>query len=187
MDPTTYRLFLGIPLPEALQEQLDTFQAIQPSNLGIRWTPRINRHITVYFFGGIPPEMMDNLKALLNLGLRNARPFELAFDRFCLAPKASRPRMIWARYQKQDVFKYLAQEIHQLFLQVQPKQQVRHDPTPHITLARLQEPESSQGLIWKNLPQINPLSVSQLVLWESTLALKGAPYEPLAHWDLSAR
>ena len=42
----------------------------QPHVGGLRWIPRANWHVTQYFFGNIEPEMLDNLIALLTLGLR---------------------------------------------------------------------------------------------------------------------
>jgi len=64
------RLFLGIPIPASVKEELKHFQAVQLAHKGLRWTKEEKLHITAYFFAEVPDEMMDNLKSLLFLALK---------------------------------------------------------------------------------------------------------------------
>lgn len=177
------RLFLGLPLDAATQQALDQFRAQQPAAPGVRWTPAVNRHVTLYFFGEIAPEMQDNLVALLTLGLRDAQAFELAFDRYCLAPRPRAPRMIWARYHKHAQFRELVQHLHSLYQQIDPQQQMRKSPVPHITLARLRQWPEGQPLAGP-FPPLPALSVREAILWESTRQPGGTRYTEQARFGL---
>lgn len=152
---------------------------------GLRWTPQENLHITVYFFAEVSEELQPNLESLLQLALNTVPVFELAFDRYELAPPGQKaPRMIWARFQKQPEFLRLHQNIHSLYSQIHPKQQIRKRPIPHVTLARLKG--KSQNGTWKleGYPQEKTLRVEKLILWESQLKPEGAAYANLKEYPL---
>jgi 2'-5' RNA ligase len=175
------RLFLGIPVDVATQRALRQWQQQQPARAGQRWVPAGNRHVTLYFFGAVPVEMMSNLQALLTLALQGQPRFDLPFEGYCLAPKASEPRMIWARYAKHPAFRALVQQVHQLYQQIDATQQIRKSPTPHVTLARLKQWDPTQSLPPGLAP---PLPVTDVVLWESVATAHGSRYEAQQRWTL---
>lgn len=178
------RLFLGAALPVAWQQTLNDWVSAQPRLPGLRWVPAENWHLTVYFFGGIPPEMLENLKGLLTLGLQGSVSFDLPFDGFALAPQPSRARMIWARFQRHPAFQALVDQIHPLFLQIQPNHQMRHKPIPHVTLARLRDPAAIEGLGWPSPPAESDFPLQKLTLYQSVLVEGNRCYEPLHQWTL---
>lgn len=149
---------------------------------GIRWVRRDLLHITLYFFGEIPVEMADNLVSLIQIGCKEFSPFTLSFEQYCYAPPRKAPRMIWARYQKHQVFKEMAVRLHSLFLQIRPDQQFRKSPIPHITLARLREVDQ-QSIIFPST-RLADLEVDQLILWESFLSPSGPEYEEIERFHL---
>ncbi|MEZ4827481.1 MAG: RNA 2',3'-cyclic phosphodiesterase [Bacteroidia bacterium] len=176
------RLFLGISLPPPMVSELETFSRRLTSYAGIRLIPGENLHITVYFFGSVPEEQLENLISLISLGLKTTQSFELVFDRYCFAPQSTQPRMIWARFRKSDVFRDLVGQIHALYQQISPLQQ-RKSPVPHITLARLKDfsDTSELNLARQKLPA---LRVNELVLWESVLRPEGAYYTAIRRFSL---
>lgn len=177
------RWFLGVALDASTVDTIRRCQAAQPDEGRLRWIPERNWHITLYFFGDVHVDMGDNLRALLSLGLRDVPPFTLEFDRYCLAPKPSEPRMIWARYQKQGPFRGLVQQLHQLYVQIDPTQQIRKSPIPHVTLARLRDwtPDISLNL---EQPAPPPLTVDTAILWHSQRTPQGVVYEEVQRWPL---
>lgn len=177
------RLFLGISLPPDWRKAIQQWIESQPSINGLHWTPAANWHITQYFFGNIPPEMLDNLKALLTLGLKDAEPFSLELDQFCLAPQASRPRMIWARFHRHPVFQSVVEQVHPLFLQIQPEHQMRHKPIPHITLARIRQPDELDQIQWP-LASPDSFPITELILFQSVQEEGRTHYKPLHNWIL---
>lgn len=180
-----HRLFLGIPIPPEISQNLYDFQESMPFQSGINWVKPKHFHITVYFFGAVPTERLDNLQALLQVGLKRFRPFSLSFDRYVLAPKPSEARMIWARYRKTAAFKAMVQFIHELYVQIEPELQVRKSPIPHLTLARIKEKEKApKGKWWDGPSPPKTLEVKELVLWESRLRPEGPEYSVLRRYRL---
>ena len=136
-SPAEKRLFLGIPAPEGIFQPLQSLRQALEAQSGIRWVKAENLHVTVFFFGQVAEEMIPNLIEMIRATLREFAPFELIFDQFVPAPKARKPRMIWARYHKTETFRLLVNRITDLYAQIQPRQQQRKSPVPHITVARL--------------------------------------------------
>ena len=179
------RLFLGIPIPTQMAESIESFQISQPTQEGIKWVPKANWHITVYFFGGVAEEMLENLQSLLELAISEQSAFELDFDAYSWGPSSSSKRMIWARFIKTESFKLLVQRIHQLYVQIDPHKQMRKSPLPHITLARLKNLQFHNEIDLSHQIIDKKLSVDQLVLWKSELLPKGAEYKLIRRFWLS--
>lgn len=180
-----HRLFLGIPIPPEIVQTLYDFQETMPFQSGISWVKPRNFHITVYFFGAVPTERLDNLQAMLEIGLKRFRPFDLSFDRYVLAPKPSEARMIWARYRKAGAFRAMVQFIHQLYEQIEPSVQARKSPIPHLTLARIKQKDKiPHGTWWDGPTPPKVLPVNELVLWESKLLPEGPEYSVLRRYKL---
>jgi len=172
---------LGIPIDTASRTRLEELVAAQPPVSGVRWLPGANWHVTVHFLGAVPEEMLPNLLALMQVGLRDREVFSLGFEGYMLAPRGQAPRMIWARYQRHPAYRALVQEVQQLCAPVVPPPQApRRNPMPHITLARLRQPVAP---VLPSVP-LPDLPVDQLVLWASDLRPSGAQYTELGQWRL---
>ncbi|MFK7920313.1 MAG: RNA 2',3'-cyclic phosphodiesterase [Bacteroidia bacterium] len=180
-----HRLFLGIPIPPEIAHTLYDFQENMPFQSGMSWVKPQHFHITVYFFGAVPTERLDNLQAMLQIGLKRFQPFNLSFDRYVLAPKPSEARMIWARYRKAGIFRAMVQFIHQLYEQIEPTVQSRKSPIPHLTLARIKQKDHvPSGRWWDGPTPPKELVVKELVLWESTLKPEGPEYSVVRRYKL---
>lgn len=179
------RLFIGIPVHQHLQEDLQAFAQKQVSTPDIRWTLVNKLHITLYFFAEVPEEMLPNLVSLLQLAIQEAAPFSLEFDKFVLAPPGQKlPRMIWARYKKEAAFVALHHRIHQAFEKIQEPRQIRKSPIPHITLARLRGEAQQNTWQLQAYPRERFLQVKELVLWQSLLTPTGSIYKELKVFQL---
>ena len=151
---------------------------------GVRWIPEKNLHITIFFFGNVAEEMVDNLISLIQIGLKNRNPFELEFDRYTLAPRPDNPRMIWARYKKEPAFKQLVESMQRLYEQISPKQQNRKSPIPHVTLARMRDFAPGKKLDFKRHLPPKYIKVEEIILWESELTPQGAVYKVVERFSL---
>ncbi|MCB0844906.1 MAG: RNA 2',3'-cyclic phosphodiesterase [Bacteroidetes bacterium] len=182
-DPP-HRLFLGVPLSNKITSPMIELGNSLNNLKGIRWIPEQNLHVTVFFFGNVKAEMIENLISLIQVGLKNIRPFQLEFDQYTLAPRPKDPRMIWARYKKEPAFKELVESMQVLYEQIAPRQQNRKSPIPHITLARLKhfDPDTKLDLQRHLPPQI--LKVGEVVLWKSELRPEGADYRVVERFNL---
>lgn len=179
-----WRLFTGIPLPEALQEVIAAFRAQFPRQDGLRWTAAENLHITTLFLGPVPGERVENVIQLIRLGLSAVPAFRLDFTGFGFGPKGRDPRMIWAKFEKNEAFRYAANELARLYAQIEPRFQHWKDPLPHVTLARLKEDFDPHGVQFGPAPQGLAIAVKQMTLWSSELRPEGPLYTPLAEFPL---
>ncbi|MEL6255124.1 MAG: RNA 2',3'-cyclic phosphodiesterase [Bacteroidota bacterium] len=178
------RLFLGIPIPSSIKEELDYFKLAQNKYEGLGWTAEEKLHITAYFFAEVAEEMLDNLKSLLFIALKKQERFELKFEQFVLAPPRQAPRMIWARFKKSEDFLSLHEEVHFLYSQIEKSIQRRKKPIPHITLARLKEQAPKETLDYQLNLNCGNIVVDRLILWQSTLRPAGSVYEALEEYPL---
>ncbi|MEL6132457.1 MAG: 2'-5' RNA ligase family protein, partial [Bacteroidota bacterium] len=109
------RLFLGIPLSAETQAHLAALHVRYAPNDNWKWVSPELYHITLYFFGEVPVERMPNMIALLQVALKDRILPPFVFDRYMYAPAGKEPRMLWARYRKQEAFKSLIQKLHELY------------------------------------------------------------------------
>jgi 2'-5' RNA ligase len=150
-----------------------------------RWIPEESWHLTQYFFGAVAEEVLPNLRAAVQLTVKQFRTFELEFESFTLAPPGQAPRMIWARYARHPAFLQLAARIDAVYRPVQPWHQARRSPLPHLTLARLQAPPERPLPYPEAGGRPGRLPVRELILWESELRPQGAVYTPLDRYLLA--
>jgi len=184
-EDQSLRLFLGIPIEGKIMEEVSQYREKVGEWEGLRWIAHENWHITVYFFGGMVKERLENLEALLELALGEQESFCLNFDGFSWGPGPRSPRMLWARFQKNEEFKSLVQRIHRLYLQVHPQQQMRKSPLPHITLARLKNFNQHEKIDLHATIEDKKFKVEELRLWKSILHPQGAEYKVIRRFLLS--
>ncbi len=152
---------------------------------GIRWTPLQNLHLTTYFIGAVPAEVLPNLIALIQIGLSSLLPFDLTFSTLQFAPKVSEARMIWAGFEKSPAFTHTVLHLHETLGPFLPQQQqVRKSPRPHITLARLRQFEAFEQVDLHSPLALQILEVREMVLWESISGTTGAQYRELSRFIL---
>lgn len=180
MDHHRYRLFLGIPLSHEWQAYLASLEI--STNDSIKHIPSRNYHVTIYFFGEVPKEMLDNLVELIQFSVKETSAFELRFKDLYLAPRPSRARMLWARFYKSSEFKRLSNQIDQLFQQIQPNQNNRKNPEPHITLARFKPGTLINYSALAKAP--SAFKVVKLNLYQSELKQSGPVYSILNEFQL---
>ena len=128
--------------------------------------------------------MVGNLVSLIRLLCKHVSPFTLHPEGFSLAPRANNPRMIWLRLRKHPEFLALVKKIGKVYEQIQPGQQLRKSPIPHITLSRLKGIDGRRTIqLGAPLPD-TPLTVSRLIMWESHLSHSQAAYSVIAEYAL---
>lgn len=183
------RLFLGIPLEQSHQNEINKVQAdIGALPAGGRWISPANRHVTQFFIGKLAPEQLPNLIALLKLRLQDESSFELQFRDWYLAPRPREARMIWARFHKHPQFQGLHDRLDKVLRPYFSLPQQRFKPIPHLTMARWPAREfDAQHAIVQFPAYAGPdIQVRELVLWQSILHPEGLRYEPLQRFSLSS-
>ena len=163
----TIRLFVAAILPEALkdtlQQQLTGFE-----HPNIRFIPRQNLHLTLYFIGNVPLQNLENIKQSIKQTAQQHQPFTLHFAQTEPGPNLRKPRLVWARFEPSTAFEALSRELTTI-LSENPA--TKQKPIPHVTLARFRKDKPTP----ENLPLVTSaqpleLHVNGIALWQSELA-----------------
>ena len=171
------RLFVGVPLPASLVDQIEAFSLrLRSPHDGLRWSIPASWHITLQFLGSAGPELYDCLIARLREV--RALPFriELAEAGF---------------FDRVGIF-FVGVSLTPELIAMQARitaatQQCGFAPEsrpyrPHITLARSKGKAGAQGLgrlktgIRKQ-PLFTPFTATEFLLYESFTRPDGSRYE----------
>lgn len=176
------RLFVGIELPEAVQERLAGMCGGVP---GARWVDAENMHLTLRFIGDVEIGQAEDIDAAL-LRLRAPR-FDLTLDGVGFFGKPTAARILWAGVRKCEALARLQAKVESSVQSAGLPPEERKF-SPHITLARLKgAPEVRlQRFVAENADFLaGPLPVERFVLFSSFRSGSGPIYTPEADYPLT--
>jgi 2'-5' RNA ligase len=175
------RLFVGVPLPDALAAQLLAAAAAVP---GLRETPRANLHVTVHFLGPVAAERVEPLAAVLADACACATAHDLEFAAVVPAP-SRRPRMLWARAAPSPQHAALAHAVAAAAAQDAPAARPPRTSAPHVTLARARG--RGPQVRWPDPVALEGarLHVAECILMRSDPGPGGTRYSALAAFPLA--
>ncbi len=179
------RLFIALPLPEPIKDTLDRITNELKARGGkVRWVAAKNLHLTVRFLGETEVAKIPKLKKLIDETAAKFPAAETSIDRLGGFPNLNRPRVIWAGLAENEAVESLVKMARQIELAVR---QLRFEADkkgfkPHLTLGRVKDPRDLGPLpdylkSYRFEPM--PLTLDQLVLFQSTLTPQGPIYERL--------
>lgn len=195
------RLFLAVPLPEAVVTLVDTVsRSLQQEEWPVRWTAPGNAHITLHFLGEIEPERAQLLRMTLGPVVAEHDRFDLRTADLGVFPNMKRPRIIWlGLYGPAHRLHTLRDAIGGVLesFEFEPPEKEFH---PHITLGRVRDARKSRvrdlpGAIRTRLEAAAangevthknpiPIPVDEVVLVRSHLGKDGPRYEVLERYPL---
>ena len=179
------RLFIGIDLPVSIKEQLSSIKESYSDATGINWTAKDKLHITLYFLGSTPVDLMNGLSGIIEKSLFGIQPFEMNLTEISLFPGGKSARMIWGRFDKNEQFEQLVLKLDKGLRRLLPSLKAMRKPIPHVTVARFRERNIAKTLNFENKVLHETIDVSEITLWESKLSPKGAEYLPLKRFKLA--
>jgi RNA 2',3'-cyclic 3'-phosphodiesterase len=94
----TCRLFIAVSLPEPVKDEIESAQEELRGALsrdGVRWTKRVQFHLTLKFLGDVEPLRVDALTNALRLACQGFGVLSLRAGRIGVFPDLRRPRLIW--------------------------------------------------------------------------------------------
>lgn len=166
------RLFTGVEIPEDLAFDLSLKRG---GILGARWIDVESYHITLRFIGDIDARLAGEIAYELE-GVQ-ARPFNLALKGI-EALGGNKPHTLAALVEESAELRRL-QAIHERIAQVLGLPPEPRRFTPHVTLARLKDPDLGdlrRYLVSNSLFASRPFEVSHFVLFSSRPSRGGGPY-----------
>ncbi len=176
------RLFIAIPLPEAVREKLsELYQSMD----GVRWQSQGQLHITLKFLGETDrdqlPELIRGLKSIRHSA------FQMTISGFGTFPGKGRPKILWIGIARPEPLKDLQQKIEQQCIEIGFEAEDRPF-IPHITLARIKGTPRRDVMSFINQHKkvrIPGVPVNEFVLYESKLDPDGAVHEKVEEFFLN--
>jgi 2'-5' RNA ligase len=175
------RLFLAIPIPTDIRNEIADRTAIFRGIKGIRTVPSGNYHVTVFFFGCVEDEQIAFLIRGIQKQLLGHSPFSLQTDTLTLFPKRH-PRMIWLSFLANYEFSELAHALHPIAKIYWEQSDDEKEQVAHITCARIK----SRNVQIPQLPTIRQhvIPITYIELWKSVSEKDGVRYEPIHRFTL---
>jgi 2'-5' RNA ligase len=175
------RLFVALPLPEAVQHDLERISFGIP---GAAWVPAENLHITLRFLGDVSNAAAADIDdALLSV---RAPAFDLAVEGVGHFGSLRQTRSLWAGIARNPPLTRLRDKIESSVVRAgQPPEGRKF--APHVTLARFKTETGhhlANFLAEHNLLKIGPIRVDRFTLFRSHTKREGAVYEALADYPL---
>lgn len=176
------RLFTGLEIPDDVAFDLDLMRG---GITGSRWIDRESHHITLRFIGDIPEGLAREIAFELD-GVE-ARPFALRLTG-CGVFGGNKPNTLYVGVEENAELRRL-QSIHERICQVLGLAAEQRKFTPHVTLARLKDPDLialHRFVASHNLYKSRVFEVARFVLFSSRPSRGGGPYAVEESYQLQA-
>jgi 2'-5' RNA ligase len=183
---TLDRAFLAIPLPQQTQNLVAGIQSdLSSQTRNLRWTHPETLHLTLHFFGKLPEENLEKIKASMLFVGFNTRPFQVDIQGLGVFPNIRRPRVLWLGLVPakplQELYRTWWDSLSLAGMPLESKPFI-----PHLTIGRFRRKEEGLGNLLKKYDthRFGDLSVTQLVLYESRLTARRAEHIPVHSVEL---
>jgi 2'-5' RNA ligase len=149
-----------------------------------RWVPVENYHCTLNFLGETNPELLPELKNLLESVSKRHKAFDLKVHGVEAFPETEAGRVIYVGVQNAKELRALQEDCLEV---LREKFHPEERPyVPHLTIARLRNPKNLKDILSpvKN-QEFGTLLVPELVLYESVSGGAFPVYKPVVKFALS--
>ena len=177
------RLFVALALPWELRQRLGIMAGAGIP--GARWVPPENYHVTLRFIGETPAYRAEEID-LAHAALK-ARAFELTLAGVGTFGKSGRSMSLWVGVERNPRLELLQSKIEAALQRVGLEPERRRF-TPHVSLARLDNPVESKLAAFvqaHNLFRAEPVPMQRFTLFSSLLGKEGSVYTPEVEYELS--
>lgn len=177
------RFFFAVPLPDEVRSWMD--EAIPKDAFqGARWVPSEDRHVTLRFLGDVPEERVEAVRAVGRAAAAEAGPALIGVTGLGVFPTLRLARVLWLGLRDDErsleaVENRLSEALDPLGWS--PEERAY---TPHITLARFEDPLRIAAL--PEVPSAAPLfRVESFCLYRSRTGPGGSRYEVIGAFPLA--
>lgn len=177
------RLFVALEIPAEVRENLAALvRELRAVDSRPSWIRAENLHVTLKFIGHAPPERLEALRSAL-AGVRSPAPVALEFRGLGFFPHEKKPRVFWAAMSASPNLAPLAADVESTLEKIGIPRDERPF-SPHLTLARFQEPfvsgELSSAIVQQSGHEFGAMRTSEFHLYASKTRPEGAQYTRLA-------
>ncbi|XVH32902.1 RNA 2',3'-cyclic phosphodiesterase [Haloferacaceae archaeon DSL9] len=184
------RLFVSVDLPAPLEAAVsDAQDRFRPADC-LRFVDPSQAHLTLKFLGDVGADRLPAVEAAIESAVTaaNVAPFELTVSGFGVFPSLDYISVVWAGVDdggRELTRLHEAIEREATAVGFDPE---RHEFTPHITLARMddaRDKETVRRVVADASPTLGAFRVEQIRLKESALGPDGPTYGTVRRFDLS--
>ncbi|MGI5817695.1 MAG: RNA 2',3'-cyclic phosphodiesterase [Armatimonadota bacterium] len=192
----TLRLFLAIPLDEALRdvacELQETLAAACRRGPRVKWVERPNLHLTLKFIGDTPVEDLDRIMQIAGEAAAECSPCRLELCGTGCFPPRGAPRVIWLGLREQcPELTVLAHALGRRLVEAGLAEAEGKPFTGHFTLGRVRDRGGGRELreAVERLADrsVGEMHVDRFVLLSSDLTPRGPVYTELGEFELQGR
>jgi 2'-5' RNA ligase len=182
------RVFLALSLPEPLRLAIaGRLDVLCPCLPGARYTPALNLHLTLHFFGERTTDRVAEIAAALEPVVSTHAPFTAAISTAGSFP-ASRPRVVWLGLVPTPALAMLHGDATRSLAAL--GEAVDQRPFhPHVTLARVKQPWGRADLeaVREGLRELEGqrFEVAAVVVYESLPGPRGSTYQVRRQLELA--
>jgi len=186
------RAFIALPVPAEIRHAISLCQQQLRRALpgrSIRWTREDQWHLTLCFLGDVSPEAAEAARDCVEEACSEHAPIQLRADRLGVFPDPRRPSVLWMGFEDNPALLALQSSLAR---RVEPFNAHRESRAyhPHLTLARIRQPDRSTGAQLRSLlanaqnaPSLQ-CRADRVCLFESRLSPQGSRYSVLAQAPL---
>jgi 2'-5' RNA ligase len=179
----TIRTFIALNIP--IGEELKVvWSKLQQSlrNESIKWVDPYILHLTLFFLGDTPIEIVPSIKESLYQNLNNVKIFGLSLKGIGIFGSKHNPKVIWVGVESSQVLAQTYQRVVDAVLPYGFKADERGF-NPHITLGRVKHITNPSPLIKltdeHNLTKFQETGIDSVIFYKSELNPKGPIYTPI--------
>jgi 2'-5' RNA ligase len=184
------RVFVAVDISEEARRLVAArieFLRAKFSDLRVGWDKPEKLHLTLKFLGEIPHEKLPLIIKAAEDAANEIEPFALAIENPGAFPPRGAARVLWLGVKDDsqnlsEIQKRLENRLEQIGFQRE-----RRNFKPHLTVARLKEPNKARPLTELHLKtEFSEIifEVSEIVVYKSDLRPTGSVYTKLAKIDL---
>src|SRR5262245_24921833 len=185
------RSFVAVKVAEPIRKRLlEVREQLRKADADVKWVEEATLHITLKFLGWVEDDAIATLKDLLAAEVPRWPVLRLEYSGVGTFPERGAPRVVWAGCGG-DVAKLgdLAAAVERAAEQVGVPKEDRPF-RPHLTIGRVKSPRNAKALqalipVYRDTP-FGSDTVTEVVLFESTLRPQGPIYTPRATFPLGA-
>lgn len=180
---TSERLFIAIPISQALREALRTLQAdlctmLDQEGFEYRKERLENAHITLRFLGETDEAVIPAIEQALTSAPIAARALEVKLSQLGVFSGTRKARVLWVGLDPAKELRRLKQQIDSVLERTGAPEEEERPYTPHLTLVRFKYPQDLR--CWQRLEGMQTPAVAerveQIALYKSELSSQGATH-----------
>lgn len=176
------RLFLAINLSDPVKKEIIQIKRMLENGIrGVKWVEDNNLHLTMKFLGEVEEDKLEEIKAAIARAVKDVESFKLGARTTGFFPERGTPRVVWIGINGEEekaisLGQALDRELIVLGFEPEKRRKI------HLTIGRIRSAEGGDQVIRsleqiKDWPGTELFTVSELVLYQSTLTNRGPIYK----------